>query len=673
METGIAMDEKLLKYALENPHSFTMEMNKVELDRENRIIPMTFFKPYLVKKWWGNLKLLAAKKNVDLKRWKQKQGVPFLQNHFIDDQRGIILNGYLKEEVLGGDVKFSRNPPGEELMIDIEDGIRPYSSVGFDILKIRELPEDEMNDEEKSMAISTKMPVYEVYLWLPEEGSSVYSGAIPTVGAFSYDYYDLKKKEEIIEFANEFNLPIKFDQQIKLNSKTNIKENEMTKEELAAQKEEEKKEKLEREKQVEIKIQQDKEAAEKLRKDTITKLADDYKDKVKGIKLNELKEDYINTGQPFQKFGELITDNIVKQATGKRGIGDVSLNGDEAQSYSVFKAFDSVITGAKCFERDISEQCAKQMEVSPKGIIVPYSAMMAAYARVLPHKFRKALKEQFDLTVGGSGTGAELVGTDHLASEFIGILYNRALAFQLGVRQLPNLVGDISIPKMTAGSTFGWAATETGDFSESTPTTAELNLSPKRGGTWVDISTKQIRQSNPAVEGLVVDDLFMAMNLGIDLAFWHGTGSSGQPTGLFLTSGIGDFPGASMDLNAALAAQSDVEVANADVNTMSYVTDPTSRNLLRGRSIESGDAKRLVENNQLAGYPIQVSNQITAGYMAFGDYSQGVVGFWGAAELVKDTSSLAQRKQGLISILIEQFIDVGIRRTGAFSMADDVD
>ena len=81
----------------------------------------------------------------------------------------------------------------------------------------------------------------------------------------------------------------------------------------------------------------------------------------------------------------------------------------------------------------------------------------------------------------------------------------------------------------------------------------------------------------------------------------------------------------------------------------------------------------MVENNELAGYPIHVSNQITAGYMAFGDFSQGVVGFWGAAELVRDTSSLAQRKQGLISILIEQFIDVGIRRSGAFSMAGDVD
>ena len=662
------MNEKILKYALENPHSFTIEINELKMDKETRIIPMTFFKPYIVTKWWGNLKLLFKSKNVELKRWKQKQGAPFLKDHIMEDQRGIILNGYLdKEGTLGGDVKFSRNSPGEELMTDIVDGIRPYSSVGFDIKKIKEMSVDDMTDEEKDIAITTQMPVYEIELWEPLEGSSVYSGAIPTVGAFGYDYYDLKKKEEIIKFLNEFNLPIKFEQQLNLNSNIKTKDTKMEKtpEQLAEET------RLANEKAA-IKLKEESRLKEEQRVTAIDALAKDYKDKVKVVNLDDHANLYKRTGKSAEAFGNFIVEKIEKQSQEAIAQGHVNVTMKNLSEYNVARAFQSAKDGSKCFERDVSEQASKQLGVNARGIVIPENVLVMKKMSLMSARELKHLGlTLFDLTVGGALTGAELVGLTHLVSEFIGVLYNRTLAFQLGVRRLPNQVGSISIPKMTSGATYGFAATETGNFAESTPGTAELNLSPHRGGTYVDVSTQSLVQMQPAIAGLVLDDLMMAVELGIDLAYFHGTGASGQPTGLALTSGIGSFGGPSIDWAGIVEAETDIEVANADIGTMAFATTPAVKAALKTRPILANISGPIWQpDNSVNGYGAFISNQITAGYAFFGVYSQSVVPMWGATEVIYDDKSL--RVGGLVRFLIENFIDVGIRRAGCYTLATGV-
>jgi HK97 family phage major capsid protein len=647
------MNDKIKKYALENLHSFTFEMNEVKVDQEKRIIPMTFFKPYLVTKWWGNLKLLTKKENVKLERWTQKQGAPFLKDHLAEDQRGIILNGYLnKDGVLGGDVKFSRNPSGEELMTDIVDGIRPYSSVGFDIKKIREMAADDMSEEEKNLSIETQMPIYEVDLWEPVEGSSVYSGAVPTVGAFGYDFYDLKKKEEIIELLKEFGLPVKFDQKINTNSNTKIKDTKMEKtaEQLAEET------RLANEKAA-IKLNEDNARKEEQRKASITRLAADFKEKVKNVNLEALRDLYIKEGNDSKEFAKQIGDLIVSESKAVAK-PTVELSNKEVKLYSLLGAVRaSMNPGLKCFERELSDEYAKNSGQTPSGIFLPHNA-------ILPKVGRGTKSEKFDLLAGTATHAAELVGTDHIGSMFIDYLYEKMVLDNLTL--MPGRKGNVEIPVLDASAGHGWAATEAATTAEGAPTTTERTATPKRGGRYIDITKQLMIQSDPAAESIFVNDLIKSLALGVQNAVLNGDGTGGAPTGVKSTTGIGAVGSiASMDWAKAVDFETLIDDSLGDDTGMYYVTRRAHRGALKSRVKETGQATYICENNVVNGYQMRTTNLVTAGDMFFGDWSQVIIPMWDGVDIIFDPYTNAP--SGLVRITANQLLDIIVRYPSAFS------
>jgi hypothetical protein len=58
-------------------------------------------------------------------------------------------------------------------------------------------------------------------------------------------------------------------------------------------------------------------------------------------------------------------------------------------------------------------------------------------------------------------------------------------------------------------------------------------------GAVADISRRLLLQSNPAVDGLVRDDIAVAIANGLDAAALNGAGSSGVPLGLLQNGNIG--------------------------------------------------------------------------------------------------------------------------------------
>ena len=57
-----------------------------------------------------------------------------------------------------------------------------------------------------------------------------------------------------------------------------------------------------------------------------------------------------------------------------------------------------------------------------------------------------------------SGTGSNLVGTDHLSVEFIDVLRARSVVLSSGARMLNGLEGNVVIPKLTGSASAGWIA-----------------------------------------------------------------------------------------------------------------------------------------------------------------------------------------------------------------------
>lgn len=666
------MNENLSRFLKENPHCFTMELTNFAVDKESRMLPMTFFKPYLVTKWWGNLKLLSKPKNVDLSRWKQKQGVPFLMNHNPEDQRGMIFNGYLKDDVLGGDAKFSRNPMGEELMNDVMDELRPYSSVGFEILNARELPVDEMNDEEKNLALKTEMPIYEINLWKPVEGSSVWMGEIPTVGTFSLDYYDLKKKEEIIKFSNEIGLPVKFEQKLNINSITK-RSTPMKLDELE-QKDREILEK-EAEGKVIVKLQVDREAAEKLRKEEIEAFYKDWKDKVpKEINLEDVKNDHIKLGRPAADFSEFILNVRVGQIKKAAAKPTLQLTRKELEGYSLSRGIAAVVNGEGSPELDISQEYAKlsgnKSDKRGSSFYMPHS--------VLDHNFMKRRGiQKFATDVNTTATtGGEFVGTDHIGGEWIDALRSEMILDQLGMRMLPGRKGNIEIPKLSAGNTFGWAATENAAVTEGDPATTEITMTPKRGGFFVDISKTAIIQSDPALDVVLNEDGRQVMGLGFQAGVFHGSGAGGQFTGIQNLSAVNNSSMASASWQKVLAAIKEIKSDKAALGLLTWVTNATGEAVLRGRTKETGYPVYLLgDDDRLAGRAVKfsesISNNGNAAYIFLGAFNQAYYALWDALDITVDMLTLATTHQ--VRITFNQLADFNVRHHQSFWYANDLD
>jgi HK97 family phage major capsid protein len=172
-----------------------------------------------------------------------------------------------------------------------------------------------------------------------------------------------------------------------------------------------------------------------------------------------------------------------------------------------------------------------------------------------------------------------------------------------------------------------------------------------------------------------MNDFAKVMALAVDLAALEGTGSSGQPSGISVTAGIGSVTGTSLDLADCIEFQTDVATGNALTPNCAYVTTPAVAGLLSARArISSTDSVTLWQGNvlegRIEGYRARTTTQVTAASMVFGDFEQVVIGEWGFLEMALNPyASFAAAITGIRAI---QSVDIGIRQAAAFSRATSI-
>lgn len=382
--------------------------------------------------------------------------------------------------------------------------------------------------------------------------------------------------------------------------------------------------------------------------------------------LKAVADKAVNEKWSVDKFRAHVWENVDFDKPLAVSNSNLDLTGKEIADYDIMNMVryvlnknDRATREAAAFEIECSEAIAKKVGTSPQGIYLPYDVQVGKTLRGLSKR---------DLTAGTAGTGGYLVGTDHRPDLFIELLRNKMLTQRLGARMLRGLVGNVDIPKWTAGATAVWAATESASMTESTPTTGTLALSPKDVGASVDISRRLLLQGTPDAGALVMDDIATILAIAIDLAVLHGTGSSGQPTGIASTSGIGAVSGASYDWPAAVEHESDVDTANALEGTFAYVTTPGIKGMLKTRLKDAGVSGYLCEGNMMNGYPIPSTNQVSAGYIFFGNFAQLILAEWGNMDIYANKIE----RTGVSVITAITTVDVGVRQAGAFSVATSV-
>jgi HK97 family phage major capsid protein len=298
----------------------------------------------------------------------------------------------------------------------------------------------------------------------------------------------------------------------------------------------------------------------------------------------------------------------------------------------------------------------KRQGVQSKGVLIPASL------------FNETRAAQTTTTAAG------IVPEDFRPDQFVGLLRNSMVVRSLGARVLPNLRGDVVIPRQATSSTAQWLA-EGDALTDTGMTFNNITLKPKHVGAITELSRQLLQQSNPSIEQLVRDDFINVVSLAIDRAMIHGDGVK-QPEGL-LTAATGTGTLATLSWATVLTVLQGLALKNITPNA--WLTHPKVATILRKTLRETGLPGYLLDNGQLAGVPVAVTNQLTEkagspakGRMIVGDFSEMFVGTWGSVDVVANMYAEGPFSRGAVQVRILTTCDMVPRREDAFTVIEDI-
>lgn len=298
----------------------------------------------------------------------------------------------------------------------------------------------------------------------------------------------------------------------------------------------------------------------------------------------------------------------------------------------------------------------KRQGVQARGVLVPQSL------------FNETRAAQTTTTAAG------IVPEDFRPEEFVGLLRNSMVVQSLGARVLPNLRGDVTIPRQATTSTAQWLA-EGDALTDSGMTFNSIGLKPKHVGAITELSRQLLQQSNPSIEALVRDDFIQVVSLAVDKALIHGDGIK-QPEGL-LTAATGTGTLATLSWATVLTVLQGLALKNIIPNA--WLTHPKVATILRKTLREAGLPGYLLDGGQLAGVPVSATNQLAekagapaTGRMILGDFSEMIVGTWGSVDILTNQFAEGPYSRGAVQVRILTTMDMVPRREDAFTVIDDI-
>lgn len=324
---------------------------------------------------------------------------------------------------------------------------------------------------------------------------------------------------------------------------------------------------------------------------------------------------------------------------------------------SVMEAINAQIEG-RTLNGALAEfnQEQKRNGIQARGILVPTSLFNETRA------------------VQTTTTAAGIAPEDFRPDQFVGLLRNSMVVRSLGARVLPNLRGDVVIPRQATSSTAQWLA-EGDSLTDSGLTFNNITLKPKHVGAITELSRQLLQQSNPAIEMLVRDDFINVVSLAVDKALIHGDGIK-QPEGLLnAATGTGNL--ATLSWSNVLKLIESLNLKN--INPNAWLTHPEVATKLKTTLRETGLPGYLLEAGNLAGIPVAVTQQIekkagtpATGRMILGDFSEVFVGTWGAVDILANQFAEGPYSRGAVQIRILTTMDMVPRREDAFVVVDDI-
>lgn len=608
-ETVVPKEER--RETIEIEHR-SVEVRKDWLDKEKRTVRIAVSSEEPVERSFGLEVLEHSADAIDLE-FLGSGRAPLLLDHDARQHIGIIEKTEIgSDAVLRADVRFGKSALANEVFQDVVDGIRSNISVGYRIDELSKVERDDGTVEMRAVK------------WTPMEASIV---SIPAdyvgsgVGRSASTQPPVPKEKIVME-----------------QEKVDVE-------------------------QVRTQAADDARAAYSKQCAEIIAL---------GAKHNkrDLADEAIGKGYSIEQFRGLLLDKIGDAKPLE--IAEPELNPTEQKRYSLMRAIRAAASNdwrEAGFEREVSDEIGHVSGRQPKGFFVPSHAW-----------------GQRDLIAGTDADGGHLKGVDHMGSEFIEALRSRLVVGEMGARIMTGLKGDVSIPKLSGVASAGFVA-ENNAVSEQNQTFGELSMVPRTLGVMTDISRKLMLQSDPSAEAIVRNDLLNAVAAKIEDVAIEGDGSN-EPTGITKTSGIGSVAigtnGGAPTWASVVNLVKEVEQDNAAISdSMGYLTNSKVKAKLAGTAkVGSSDSVMILNDpwNSLYGYPLGVTNHVpsdltkgstsgTCSAMIFGDFSQVIIGFWSAPDVLIDPYTNSSK--GATRVVVFQDLDVGIRHAQSFAACLD--
>jgi HK97 family phage major capsid protein/HK97 family phage prohead protease len=625
-------------------------IDKSKIDEEKRTVELSFSSEAEVPRWFDEIEVLDHSTGAaDLTRLNG--GANLLFNHNPSDPLGVVEEARIDSDRRGrAVVRFGNSARAEEVWKDVKDGILRNVSVGY---RIHALEMKEKRDGGQT--------VYLVTRWEPFEVSIVTIPADPSVGVSRQasnpnptptqqpsHTRSLMTRNQIIDGLRARG--IQFDNNASDADLAELLHRSFTEN------------------------PQPTPGRVTVTHETQSRSADQERDRVRQItaagrdfNVREIADKAIEDGITLEEFRGLALTEMNKRTTAIReshqGIG---MSEDEVERFSMLRLISSLsdpqnnrLRNEASFEYSAIEAAAEKFKGrKTRGVLIPSDVLN----RPLYGK-----RDIVSIKAGSGYTGdaGNTVATTLLTGSFIEMLRNQTTLMRLAT-VLTGLEGDIDIPKQTGQAAAAWIG-EDGDAPGTDVNFDLASMEPHTVAAYSQITRKTLKQSSLDVEGFVRADIAAAISEAIDKAGFYGDGTGNQPVGIVYSNpnavnfaGVQPTWGEIVDMETALGE------ANINAESSAYV----------GRAGFRGHAKKTVKfagtgetiwerGNTVNGYKCEITNQITAGDLFFGDFRQFIIALWGGLDLLVDPYT--DSRKGRLNISAFQDVDFLVRRSAAFS------
>lgn len=242
-------------------------------------------------------------------------------------------------------------------------------------------------------------------------------------------------------------------------------------------------------------------------------------------------------------------------------------------------------------------------------------------------------------------------------------LRDNSVLISAGAKYLTNLNGNVKLPVMGKGNV-AWES-ETASAKDFGTTITAKELKPKRLTAFVDVSKQFLIQDSADAEATLRADIVNAIGEKLQQTIL-GTeaGTETQPAGIF-----------SVDTSAVTSVtafkdicdlEAKVDDSNAGANRC-YLVSNKAKAGLRNMAKSTKSTELVMQGGEIDGTPVYATSSIADKYIAYGDFSNLVIGQWAGIDIVVDNYSKAT--ENCCRLVITCYFDAVVTRPEAIAIA----